>query len=190
MRIAGAAWLCVCVRVTHRIVSIINYTSLPGDYENGCGEKTLMAHFSLAFQFIIVFFFQPFPRPSISPRAPRAQGEIWEIIHMKSEKEREAARSGSVGCERKVTFQKIKKGEFSVRAAPASSLGGAFCVMISHPSVRCQHNIRFLSIVIAIPSHWARNMQQGGSNHHHELFISLSSGPTHHRSKSRGQHPT
>jgi hypothetical protein len=33
-------------------------------------------------------------------------------------------------------------------------------------------------------------MQQGGSNHHHELFISLSSGPTHHRSKSRGQHPT
>lgn len=46
--------------------------------------------------------------------------------------------------------------------------------MISHPSVTCQHNIRFLSIVIAIPSHWARNMQQGGSNHHHELFISLS----------------
>lgn len=64
--------------------------------------------------------------------------------------------------------------------------------MISHPSVTCQHNIRFLSIVIAIPSHWARNMQQGGSNHHHELFISLSAlslGPTP-SSKSRGQHPT
>jgi hypothetical protein len=33
-------------------------------------------------------------------------------------------------------------------------------------------------------------MQQGGSNHHHELFISLSSGPTHKVEARRGQHPT
>jgi hypothetical protein len=88
---------------SHRLppftISIINRTSLPGDYEN---TEALMAHFSPAFQFIIVFSFQPFPQPSISVRAKGKR----EIIHIK---EREKRRWRAQKLHR--PFE-IKKGEF------------------------------------------------------------------------------